>query len=448
MKTWLLLLFLLSFAGKAEADFRIVGQEKITIPFQFVNNIIVLPIIVNGVELHFVLDSGVGATLLFSLDNKEINFNNIEKIKFTGLGGQEAVEGLRSSNNKVSVAGNFVDTSHQISIILDEDFNISSHIGIAVNGIIGYDFFKNYPVEIDYVAHKIYIFKNTGEISNLHKYESLYMAMDRNKPYVQATLLIQGKVTDAKMLIDIGNSDALWIFPKAIAGFQYQGANIEDYLGRGFNGDIKGKRGRIGAVSLGKYTLRQPIAAMPYETSIQSMSLSKGRVGSIGTEILSRFSVILDYPGNRFYFKKNRFFNYPFKYNMSGLDIKHDGVQWAETQVKMELESPYQPKGSGGIKSGTEVFKSPAQFQYKFELKPAYTIAGVRKGSPGADAGLQAGDQVLAIKNIPTTQLSLQDIYQLLALKEDKTISIEVKREGKVLLKYVLLKDPIPYTEY
>src|SRR6218665_4111511 len=127
MKTWLLLLLLLSFAGKAEADFRIVGQEKITIPFQFVNNIIVLPIIVNGVELHFVVDSGVGGTLLFSLDNEEINFNNIEKIKFTGLGGQEAVEGLRSSNNKVSVAGNFVDTSNQISIILDEDFNISSH---------------------------------------------------------------------------------------------------------------------------------------------------------------------------------------------------------------------------------------------------------------------------------------------------------------------------------
>lgn len=447
MKTWLLLLFLLSFAGKAQADFSITGQDKITLPFRFVNNIIVIPVTVNGIELHFVLDSGVGETLLFSLDNKEINFNNIEKISFTGLGGANSVEGLRSSNNKVTIAGNFADTNHKICIILNEDFNISSHIGIPVNGIMGYDFFKNYPVEIDYVAHKIYIYNSVKEISNLHKYENLYITMDRNKPYIQAMLHIRGKDTDAKMLIDIGNSDALWIFPKAIEGFQYRGAQIEDYLGRGFNGDIKGKRGRINSVTLGKYTLRQPIVAMPYDESIQSMSLAKGRMGSIGTEILSRFSVIIDYPGNRFYFKKNKFFSYPFKYNMSGLDIKHDGVQWAETLVKMELESPYQPKGSG-MKSGTEIYKSPAQFQYKFELKPAYTIAGVRKGSPGDDAGLLEGDQVLAIKSIPTTQLSLQDIYQLLSLKEDKTISIEVKRNGKVLLKQVLLKDPIPYTEY
>jgi S1-C subfamily serine protease len=154
----------------------------------------------------------------------------------------------------------------------------------------------------------------------------------------------------------------------------------------------------------------------------------------------------MDYPGNRFYFKKNKYFNYPFKYNMSGLDIKHDGVQWSQTLVKMEVEGSRNAR-EALAKKGTEAIKSPGEFQYKFELRPAYTITGVRKGSPGDIAGLQEGDQVISVKNIPTAQLTLEHIVQILSLKEDKVINIEVKRDSVLLRKQVVLKDPIPYRE-
>jgi hypothetical protein len=446
MKTWFLLLLLLPFQGKAQEGFVITDQEKVTIPFQFINNIIVIPVVVNGVALHFVLDSGMGETLLFSLENKEINFNNVKKITFNGLGGEKAVEGLESSKNRVSIAENFVDTNHKIYIVSDDDFNISAHLGIPVNGIMGYDFFKNYPVEINYVSHYMYIYPSLEKVKHIGKYESLPITLEKKKPYTQAMLHIKGKDIPAKMLLDLGNSDAVWIFPKVVEGLNYQGAQFEDYLGRGFNGDVRGKRGRIHSVSLGKYTLPKPIAAFPDQKSLQSISLVKNRAGSIGTEIISRFNVIMDYPNNRFYFKKNKYFNYPFKYNMSGLDIKHDGVQWAQTLVKMEVESSRNPREALG-KKGTEVIISPSQFQYKFELKPAYTIAGVRKGSPGDIAGLQEGDQVISIKNIPTSELTLEHIFQILSLKEDKVINIEVKRNNVSLFKQIVLKDPIPYRE-
>lgn len=446
MKTWLLLLLLLPFQGKAQGGFVITDQEKVTIPFQFINNIIIVPVVVNGVELHFVLDSGMGETLLFSLENKEINFNNVEKISFNGLGGERSVEGLQSTRNRVSIAENFIDTSHKIYIISDEDFNISAHLGVPVNGIMGYDFFKNYPVEINYIQHRMYIHTNLEQIKNIGKYESLPITIEKKKPYTQATLHIKGKDIPAKMLLDLGNSDAVWIFPKTIEGLNYRGAEFEDYLGRGFNGDVRGKRGRIHSITLGKYTLYKPIAAFPDPKSIQSISLVKDRAGSIGTEIISRFNVIVDYPNKRFYFKKNKYFNYPFKYNMSGLNIKHDGVQWAQTLVKMEIEGPYKTKAASGQK-GTEVFTSANQFQYKFELKPAYTITGVRKGSPGDVAGLLEGDQVISVKNIPTSELSLDHIFQILSLKEDKVINIEVMRDSVLLKKHIILKDPIPYKE-
>lgn len=446
MKTWLLLLLLLPFKAKAQSGFVITNQDKVIIPFQFINNIIIIPVMVNGVELQFVLDSGMGETLLFSLENKEVNFNNVEKFSFNGLGGEASVEGLQSSKNIVSISGNFIDTSHKIYIVSNEDFNISTHLGVPVNGIMGYDFFKSYPVEINYIQHRMYVHIGLEKIKNIGRYQSLPITLEKKKPYTQVTLHIKSKDIPAKMLLDLGNSDAVWIFPKTIEGLQYKGAQFEDYLGRGFNGDIRGRRGRIHSVTLGKYTLNKPIVAFPDQKSLQSISLAKDRGGSIGTEIISRFNIIMDYPGNRFYFKKNKYFNYPFKYNMSGLDIKHDGVQWSQTLVKMEVEGSRNTREAIG-KKGTEVIKSPGEFQYKFELRPAYTITGVRKGSPGDIAGLQEGDQVISVKNIPTSQLTLEHIVQILSLKEDKVINIEVKRDSVLLRKQVVLKDPIPYRE-
>lgn len=45
----------------------------------------------------------------------------------------------------------------------------------------------------------------------------------------------------SKLLIDLGNGDPIWIFPSLIKNFVYNRPNIDDYLGRGFNGDIFGK---------------------------------------------------------------------------------------------------------------------------------------------------------------------------------------------------------------
>ena len=70
--------------------------NKITVPFKLINNLVFVPIKVNGIELNFLLDTGVAETILFSLeDKKEVRFFNAEKILLKGLGSQEAVEGLK-----------------------------------------------------------------------------------------------------------------------------------------------------------------------------------------------------------------------------------------------------------------------------------------------------------------------------------------------------------------
>lgn len=126
----------------AQNSFELRDAKKTVIPFKFINNLIFIPVNINGAELTFLLDTGVAETSIFSLENKELKLINVEKIKFSGLGGEKSIDGFRSENNFGKIGKNFVNDSMTVYIITDQDFNISSHVGIPVNGIIGYHFFR------------------------------------------------------------------------------------------------------------------------------------------------------------------------------------------------------------------------------------------------------------------------------------------------------------------
>ena len=57
------------------------GKKFQKIKFQLVNNLIILPIEVNGTELSFMLDSGVNQPILFNITNQDsIQINNVSEI--------------------------------------------------------------------------------------------------------------------------------------------------------------------------------------------------------------------------------------------------------------------------------------------------------------------------------------------------------------------------------
>ena len=440
-------LFFLLFAIiiNAQSGFEILNnKKKINIPFRQINNLIFLDLKVNDVNLTFLLDTGVSETLLFSLENKDIAFENVEKVKFTGLGGSDYIEGIKSTKNKIWVDRNFVDNNHEIYIILDENFNFSSHVGIPVNGIIGYRFFKDHPIKIDFAKHLITIYNEKFSTEkNFKRFEKIPMSIEAQKPYIISEVQQTKDFFPAKMLIDLGNSDALWLFPNRIPNFNYNRPNIDDFLGRGFNGDIYGKRSRIHAIKIGNNILEKPIVAMPSPESVQSMNFVKDRIGSIGSDILKRFVVGLDYKNQYFYIKKTDDVNKPFKFNMSGLDIKHDGMKWEKDLVKIDL--PKLPENNND--KGNQILISSSEFQYKFVLKPEYSVAGVREASPGFWEDIKKGDKLIEINGKKVSDMDLQEINEIFASEENKAIKIKLLRNTETLIKKLILKDPIPYQE-
>lgn len=433
--------FIIQFTFAQDFGFKVNSDKKTVIPFQLINNLIFIPLNVNGVNLTFLLDSGIVDTILFSLENKEVNFSDTEKIKFSGLGGNVELFGLKSIKNVVKIGDNFIDNSHTIYLILNEEFNFSSHVGIPVNGIIGYSFFKNHPVKIDYIRKKITIYNDENYfIRKRRRFEEFDISIEGKKPYLVASVKMATEMKPSKLLLDLGNSDALWLFPKLIKDFIYNRPNIQDYLGRGFNGDIYGKRSRIKEFSIGDFTFKKPLIALPDEYSIQHVSLVKDRKGSIGNDILRRFSVIFDYPDNKIYLKKNRNFYEPFLFNMSGLDIKQDGMAWEKDLVQIETKTT-------DNSVSTQAYNAQGSFQYKFTLKPIYSIAASRQDSPAYLAGIRKDDIILKINNKKTSYYSLQDILDLLKSSEGKNIKMEIQRKFEILKLNFTLEDPIPYEE-
>lgn len=434
------LIFFLGIFINAQNSFEIQDGKKTVIPFKLINNLIFIPININGAELTFLLDTGVAETSIFSLENQEVKLLKMEKIKFSGLGGDRSIDGFRSEDNLGRIGKYFVNDSMTVYIIMDQDFNISSHVGIPVNGIIGYHFFKNHPVIIDYMSKKITIY-NDKELfrKKIRNFSELDISIEKNKPYIFADVEMTNEKKSSKLLIDLGNSDPVWLFPKLIKDFVYNRPNIDDFLGRGFNGDIYGKRSRIHNFYLGDFKFEKPLTAMPDEYSIQHVNLVENRKGSVGGDIMRRFTVAFDYSHGKIYLKKNRDFYDPFHFNMSGLDFRQDGMEWTKDIVNLPTKS------QSNLSGDTEVFSS--SLKYNFTLKPIFSIAGVRKDSPGAKAGLQKDDRLISINGKKTADMTLQKIIELMKSEEGRTIQMVIERKSREMSLRFTLEDPIPYQE-
>ena len=101
MKNWKaffgMLLWCFPVLGTAQSYELPKGQKFQKIKFQLVNNLIILPIEVNGTELSFMLDTGVSQPILFNItDQDSIQINNVSEIKIKGLGEGEAIKALSS----------------------------------------------------------------------------------------------------------------------------------------------------------------------------------------------------------------------------------------------------------------------------------------------------------------------------------------------------------------
>jgi len=402
--------------------------KRETVSFQFINNLIILPVEVNGVKLSFILDTGVNRPILFNLsDNDSLDIKNVKEVFIRGLGEGDAIKAYHSKGNRFKI-NRIYNNDQDLHVVLDENINLSPSLGVPVHGIIGFDFIKDFVLDINYVSKKIRFYRSYEyKRKKCKKCEEFDLELFNNKPYIKSKVAIEeGENTEVKLLIDSGSSDALWLFEDEAKGIEVPENNFKDFLGRGLSGNINGERSRVNNFSIGGFSLEDAKVSFPDSISIRYINRENNRNGTLGAEILKRFHVILDYSGRKITLRKNSNFRAPFKYNMSGIELQHDGIRYVKELASNIKKSFSQAEAS----PGTSISLVD---RFKLVLRPALTITEIREGSPADLAGLQKGDILLAVNNKDTYKYSLQEVNELLNEKIGKKIKLSVEREGEVL---------------
>lgn len=418
-------------AQKSGFKFYGAHQDVQSVRFQSINNLIVLPLDINGNHLFFILDTGVDKTILFNISqNDSIGLNNVEKISLQGLGEGEPVEALLSKGNRIKIK-NFVSSNEDIYVIIKDKFDVSSKMGVTIHGVIGNSIFKDAIVKINYKSKRIYFYNpELFTYDDCRKCETFPLEFYRNKPYVNAKVQLDtvGNVkTDVKLLIDTGGSDAIWLFENTKEVIRTPKRFFHDVLGEGLSGTIYGNRSRIKNISFGKFSIKNPTVSFLDSTSTFYARQFKSRNGSIGGNILKRFKVWIDYPNKKITLKKNGSFRGGFEYNMSGLDVVYNGkilVKELEEILADEFENT-----QSRSRFNTISFVS----NYSFRFKPSYIIDKVLKDSPGDLAGLKKGDIILSINGEKTHKYTLKELLGKFQERDNKKIHLVVKRGFKVL---------------
>ena len=416
--------------------FKLPPQQKFQkIKFELVNNLMLIPVEINGSQLTFVLDSGVSKPILFNLaDQDSVQANNVSEVTIRGLGDGEPLKALRSLSNTFKL-GKVKNYNQDMYVVLDKQMNFSTSIGVPVHGILGYDLFRDFIVEINYSAKNIKLHNpDFYEEKPNKKALTLPIFIEKRKAYINGTVLMEdAKDVPVKLLVDTGSSDALWLFHQPEKGLEIPQNNYEDYLGRGLSGDIFGKRAKVSGIKIGDFELKGAKAAFPYKESFGVIENFGDRNGSVGGEILRRFNMVFDYSRGTVTLKKNSNFKQPFQYNLAGIVLQHNGLRYIAERIANSNGVVLKKENFGNVQILLDQ-------KTRLSLVPEIVVSAIRAGSPAAEAGLKEGDVILAVNGKKIHKYKLQEILKMLNEKEGKRIRVLIERYNRDLLFTFVLK--------
>jgi predicted aspartyl protease len=390
-----LLLFILSirfvFPTWAQVPGFFMKEEakKVKIPFYSSNSLIIIAVSINGnTKLNFLVDTGVRSNILFSKKlGDALGLEYTRRLSIAGADGTSNIMAQVSPINTLDIGP--VEGQFQSLLVLEEDFlELESVIGVPVYGIIGYEFFKFNAVKINYDDGILEFYGQKALKWRPPLYRKMDMSVDDSKAYIHAKINQKsGPKLDAKLLIDTGANHGLLLNQETSPDIKMPPTFIESQLGQSLGGVLYGSIGRVNAIRMRGLRMEEVLTSYPDQNAYSDIIKATGRMGSLGSEVLGRTRLILDYPRNRALIRKGMTFYAPFEFDMSGLILR---------KVPNDDNRIY--------------------------------VSDVREGSPAYRVGLLPYDEILTINKVPTFLWELSEIFKLFRSEEGREIQLEMRR--------------------
>lgn len=386
-KFQLLILFLYISVGCSDL---FAGNKPVaSIPFEMVGSYVVVSVRINqSSSLRFILDSGVRNTIVTELlpgDSLSLSFQNSRDLQ--GLGRGNSLNAYVSDGNTLKLGRKLQFDNKTVYVLKEDVFNLSRQTGSKINGLIGSDFFDNYVVEIDYSSKRLRFYEPENMVVP-KGYGVMPMTIEKQKMYIHLSVLETDSARRSiKMLIDTGAELSAWFQTLTNKAITIPEKSIHGRIGEGLSGEVTGIFARVPQICIANFCVKDPIVAFPDSAAISEIVRTSDRDGTIGSQLLKRFNLIIDTFNKKFYFKPNSSFNKPFVYNIAGIEI-------AQTLA----------------------------------FFPQIEVINVWKGSPAERAGVKVGDVITEINFEKVFTMTLSDVRGYFEKSSVKPLKIVVRR--------------------
>jgi len=351
------------------SDFRFRGgQTSTTVPFQLLDDKLMLPVRINGSgPFPAELDSG-GNYILQPALAKKLGLTPQGSIK-EGGGGEGFLTIGKVLVNSVDIGG---------LRLTDQVYKVFSLFKDAPEKtLVGLQIFQRFVVSINFDRQTLtltrpdaFVYHGGGVVVPFYFHD--------NQPEVNGSVDgIAGVFT-----IDTGDDGSLLLiapFAKRYGLVEQYGATIP-YGGHAVGGATHGVMTRAGGLTLfgadgrGVVQVKTPLTRLSQQNA--GFDADRYVSGNVGIGILKQFNLIFDYSRQQIIFEKNQNYGQKDVYNRSGLQLESHGPGWTVTNV-----APGSPAAAAGLKMGDSVLTINGQDAAQLVAAKLYTLVRQEVGT-------------------------------------------------------------------
>jgi hypothetical protein len=356
-------------------DFGLSGGDETSIPFDLIDNHVYLNVFLNGKgPFRFIFDTG-GSNVVDVAVAKEIGAVAAGSVQGSGVGATTEqfsfapIASLRVGN---------AELRNQLFSVLPVRAGFSVSGSAPVDGLIGAEVLARFVTVFDY-AHARVILKRAGSAV---AGDAIPFVFAGTQPQIPCEL---DRIA-TQCTIDSGSRSSLDVFaPFSAANAAVVPAKVTapGVNGFGVGGADIGRLGRLATLRIGAFTLDDLIAG--FSTATAGAFAVPGIGANIGGGVLKRFTVTYDYPHQVMTLVPNADLDISDVNERSGMFVVHSG---------------------------------------------AFVVAGVRPGTPAADAGIVKGDTIVSIDGVPADRLTLGTMREAFRRPAATTIEVGVQSKG------------------